>query len=442
MLKNIFLIRNFYLSASFCILLFVLAHIWPSLFVVGQLLLLFFLVLIIFDWYRLYRIGEYVHVHRAMPLKLSLSEGEDITYVIDNRTNFHINFELYDELPYQFQHRSHITKGGLPQKEQLNIKYHVQPYERGEYAFGKLHLFYAIGPLNFMQRRLTFDADQLTRVVPSIKQMIKHELQVFSKTAILSGIRQVRQVGENDEFEHIRQYAQGDNIKAINWKATSRHNHLMVNQYQNSRHQDVYCVLDKGRSMKMPFDGMTLLDYSINSVLSLSNIILKKYDHAGLISFSDKLGSIIKASSKQGQLERISDTLYKETTGFKESNFELLLGVTRRTISRRSIWLFYTNFETRYDLQRHLPYLKLMSKRHLVVVIIFKNTELEATSQMECKLKSDIYLKTFAQKAILDKQLIMEVLIRNGIQTILTRPSELSINVINKYLEIKAKRLR
>ena len=282
----------------------------------------------------------------------------------------------------------------------------------------------------------------MTQVIPSIKQMKQHELQVFSKTAILSGIRKVRQVGENDEFEHIRPYAQGDNFKSINWKATSRTRELMVNQYQNSRHQDIYCILDKGRSMKMPFDGMTLLDYSINSILSLSNIILKKYDNAGLISYSDKMGTILKSSAKKGQLERISQMLYNETTGFKESNFELLLQVTRRVISNRSIWLYYTNFETPHDLRRQLPYLRMMAKRHLVVVIIFINTELLETSEMVCETKSDIYLRTFAEKTIMEKELIKRKLIQNDIQTVLTRPKDLSINVINKYLEIKAKRLR
>lgn len=442
MFKATFLKRNFHLTAALIVVTFVLAYVWPLVFIVGQNLIAVFVLVLIVDWYRLYSIREQLAVERELPLKLSLSDGEDVVYRLYNESSSDIDMELYDELPFQFQHREPIKMGDLAKGEKLEVLFHVQPYERGEYHFGDVHLFYSRAPFYFLQRRITYDRVAVAQVVPSIKQMRQHELQVFSKTAVLSGIRQVRQVGENDEFEHIRQYTHGDNIKAINWKATSRQNQLMVNQYQNSRHQDVYCVLDKGRSMKMPFNGLTLLDYSINSVLSLSNIILKKYDHAGLISFSHEMGSVIKASAKHGQLERISDTLYKETTGFKESNFELLLSVTRRILSRRSIWLFYTNFETRYDLQRHLPYLKLMSKRHLVIVIIFINTELETTSEMDCILKSDIYLKTFAQKAILDKQLIKEELIRNGIQTILTRPSELSINVINKYLEIKAKRMR
>ncbi len=442
MFKQTFLNTNFFISSAFCGGLYVLAYNFESIWMVANLTLVAFVIAVVLEWWKLSKLKDDLIVNRKVAPKLSLSDGDHITYTIENKSSTNIDLELYDELPYQFQHRKPIFDRELLAGDSVNHEHFVQPYVRGAYEFGQVHAFIAIAPFKFLDRRISYDLQKECMVVPSIVQMKKYELQVFSKVAALSGIRQIRQLGENDEFEHIRPYSQGDNIKAINWKATSRKNQLMVNQYQNTRHQDVYCVIDKGRAMKMPFYGLTLLDHAINSALSLSNIILKKHDYAGLISYSDRMGTLIKASSRKGQLERISQSLYKEKTGFKESNFELLAHVTRRQISRRSIWLFYTNFETPHDLRRHLPYLKLMSKRHLMVVIIFINTKLIETSEMDCETKSDIYIKTFAEKTMLEKELIREELIRNGIQTILTEPQNLTINVINKYLEIKAKRMR
>lgn len=293
-----------------------------------------------------------------------------------------------------------------------------------------------------VQKRVTEDCEEEVSVYPSFIQMRKYELQVFSQTASLAGIRRVRQIGENDEFEHIRNYVQGDNIRSINWRATSRKGELMINQYENSKSQMVYTIVDKGRSMKMPFDGMTLLDYAINSSLVLSNIVLKKYDNIGLITFSDKIGAIIKASSQQKHLQKIAGHLYNQNTGFKESNFELLFHTLRSQISRRSILLFFTNFEQPTDLQRNLKYLKALNKKHLLVVILFKNTELESAKDMKTVKLKDIYYKTFVQRATIEKEKISDTLIANGIQTILTAPEDLSVNVVNKYLEIKAKRLK
>jgi len=194
--------------------------------------------------------------------------------------------------------------------------------------------------------------------------------------------------------------------------------------------------------MKMPFEDLTLLDYSINTSLVVSNIVLRKYDKAGLITFSDKIGTIVKAGSQHHQLQKITKCLYDQKTGFKESNFELLFYTIRSQVTRRSILLFFTNFEQQYDMRRNLKYLKSLNQKHLLVIIMFVNTELESAQFTEALKMKDIYYKTFAQRAIMDKEKIANELKANGIQVILTKPEDLSINTVNKYLEIKAKRMR
>ncbi len=440
-MKNYFLTRRFYISFASIILILVLSYIFPLLSIPVKLLLLLFIGAIIYDRIKLEREIVKLTASRTLSLKLSLADSEEINYTVTSDSDLILEYEIYDEFPYQFQIRDKLRSGQLEAKQKIEFVYEVFPYERGEYDFGMLHLYVTQGPFKFLQRRKTFIIPFKALVVPSIKELKRNEMKVFSKIASLSGIRRIRRRGQNDEFEHIQPYNQGDDIRSINWKATARANALMVDHFQDTRHQEVYCILDKGRSMKMPFNGMTLLDYSINSILSLSNIILRKYDYAGLISFSDIIDTRIKATSNKGQLERISDSLYNETTGFKESNFELLLYATRNTIKRRSIWIFFTNFETPYDLDRQLPYLKIMNRRHLVVIVIFINTVLQDKSEMTCETKTDIYQKTFAERSIMEKEIIKEKLQRNGIQAILTRPEKLSIKVINKYLELKAKRM-
>lgn len=258
---------------------------------------------------------------------------------------------------------------------------------------------------------------------------------------MMSGIKRIRRIGRTDEFEQIKNYTQGDNIKSINWKATSRKNEIMINQYQDTRSQSVYCIIDKGRSMKMPFDNLALLDYSINSTLVLSNICLKKYDRVGLVTFNNEISTLLPADNKAGQISRISRLLYNQETGYLESNYQSLYLYIRKMISRRSIMIMFSNFENLYDMRRALPYLRQLNKRHLLVIIFFTNTELVGESEREVSTVSDIYDVTFAKRALVEKDMIAEELRSHGIQTILSKPEELSINVINKYLEIKAKRM-
>ena len=440
-MKSIYLKNRLFIILGCIIVVFLISFAYPAVYKIALWSLYLLLGLVCVDLIILFILRNRVIAARFINQRLSLGDTQEIVYTIENNSALNLNVELADELASQLQHRATIGSFIVGDKKTVQSPFSITPVTRGVYSFGDLHLYISTPFLSLVEIKRTVVQSVDVKVIPSIIQMKKYELQVFSKTARNSGIRRIRQVGENDEFEHIRAYAQGDNIKAINWKASSRLNILMINQFQNTKSQNVYCIVDKGRSMKMPFNDLTLLDYAINSTLVISNIVLKKYDRVGLITYSNKIGSIVKAESVRNQLEKISNRLYYQKTEFKESSLELLHVTIRKKISRRSILVFFTNFENQNDLKRNLPYLKSINKKHLLLVIFFINTELIETSQMTCRTRDEIYLKTFAQRALIEKEKIKMELNSNGIQAILTKPEDLSINVINKYLEIKAKRM-
>lgn len=413
---------------------------YAPLFLIAKIILLVFVLVCLVDWWTLRSRTEAVECDRHVVERLSLGDPQIVKYDLVNNASKPLNIAVVDELPYQLQIRDLLIDSVVEAGKQITKQLSITPLIRGKYQFGNLNIYASNIFPGLIETRKILEAEKETEVYPSIIQMKNYELQVFSKTATLVGIRKARKIGESDEFEHIRPYIQGDNIKSINWKATSRKNQLMVNEYQNTRSQTIYTIIDKGRAMKMPFYKMSLLDHAINSSLVISNIILKKYDKAGLITFSNKIGSIVRASNKQGQLELISNRLYNQKTDFKEPNYKLIYFTIRKQIKRRSIILLYTNFENMVDVKRAITYLKSISKKHLLVVILFINTEILAAAEKPCTTKSEIYLKTFADKALQEKEEIAKLLVANGIQVILTKPEDLSINVINKYLEIKNKR--
>ena len=163
---------------------------------------------------------------------------------------------------------------------------------------------------------------------------------MMHRLAHLGGIKKMRNIGHSYEFEQIKNYSEGDNYKSINWRASGRHASLMVNQYIEEKSQNVYCVIDKSRVMRMPFEGLSLMDYAINTSLALSNIIIRKDDKVGLITFSDVMGSTIQADRRSGQLAKLLDALYKEKERSVESNYELLYQATRTLLSVRSLLIF------------------------------------------------------------------------------------------------------
>jgi uncharacterized protein (DUF58 family) len=269
--------------------------------------------------------------------------------------------------------------------------------------------------------------------------MRKYELLAIHNRLTETGIKKIRKIGNNQEFELIKEYVQGDDIRTINWKATARRSSLMVNHYQDERSQQVYCLIDKGRVMQMPFSGLSLLDYAINTALVISNIAVKKYDKAGLITFQDKIGTLLPAGRKNDQMAQILEVLYNQKTAYRETDYSTLHSFVRMKISHRSLLLLFTNFETLSSLERQLPYLKSLALRHVLVVIFFENTEVKLLLENPADSVREIYQKAIAEKFSYEKKLIVKELNRHGIYAVLTPPEKLSINTINMYLELKAR---
>ncbi|MBP0905377.1 DUF58 domain-containing protein [Mariniflexile gromovii] len=437
--KNIYLNTHFFVSVSVLVFLFILAYIFPGLLVIAQMLFFVFVSLLIIDVILLFK-QKGITASRILPEKLSNGDDNPIEISLKNNYNFTSSIKLIDELPFQYQKRDFEIDTKLEKQANKKITYTLRPLERGEYYFGHLNL-YACSPICLISRRFQFGKDAMVPNYPSFLQLKKYMLMAFSNKIFEYGLKKIRRIGHTMEFEQIKDYVQGDDLRNINWKATAKSNRLMVNQYQDERSQPVYSVIDKGRVMKMPFEGLSLLDYAINASLVISNVALKKQDKAGLFSFSRKVENRVVAERRPSQMNTILETLYNLDTDFVESDFSRLYIDIKRSLNQRSLLLLYTNFETLDALHRQLPYLKAIAKNHLLVVIFFENTELQKLTRKSATNTFEIFEKTIAEKFIYEKKLIVNELQKHGIQSILTPPEHLTINTINKYLEIKARGL-
>jgi uncharacterized protein (DUF58 family) len=433
---SFYLERVVFLAGFSASALFMLSYFVPVLFSLALLVLLFIAVGITIDFFLLYRIRKGVVVTRHLNDRFSNGDENKVILSIKNHYNFTVSCRVIDELPVQFQERKWRRKETILSGEQKEILYVLQPQERGEYRFGKINV-YVKGPLQLVSRRYTFGADKLVKVYPSFVQMRRYQLMAVGVHLQQTGVKRMRKLGHSMEFEQIKEYVMGDDYRTLNWKATARYGNFMVNNYTDERSQQIYCVINKGRVMKMPFEGMTLLDYAINASLVLCNVALQKQDRAGLITFGKQVDSFIPADKKPTQVNQILDTLYKQETNFHEPDFERLFSIVRNRITHRSLLILFTNFESVESLQRELSSLKRLAHYHLLMVVFFENTELKKLTDSKVRTIEDIYIKTITEKYRFEKQLIARELQKNGIISVLTSPQNLTINSLNKYLELK-----
>ena len=440
LIKNTYLTNKFFWSFGTLVLLFCLSFPFSFLFPVAQTLLILGIIITLLDIVLLFNKKVNIQCERKLPKLLSLGDANKISLTIENTSNLSLKATIIEELPVQFQKRDFEITQNLAGGTSPTIQYELTPVVRGEYEFGFTNIFLAT-VVGLVQRRVRGSIPTTIPVYPSIIQMKEMQLKALSRLSYQEGIKKVRRLGHSYEFEQIKNYVRGDDYRSINWKASSRKGTLMVNQYEDERAQQVYSIIDKSRNMKMPFNGMSLMDYAVNTSLAISNIILRKHDRAGLITFSDKIGTVIKADKKPTQLNKILTALYKEKSGQLESDYELLYYVSRKLITQRSLLLLYTNFESRYSLERILPILRKINRFHLLVVIIFENTEVKDFVNQIVSDTEGIYFQTVARKFLNEKEQMVQILKQYGIQSILTKPEDLSVNTINKYLGLKSRGL-
>lgn len=440
MFKNLYLTRRFFIVFGAVAVVFVVSFSFGWLFPLAQTALVVCLGAVVADFGLLFNKNTRLEANRHIPKMMSLGDANRVQLDVLNNSVQRLKVVLVDELPVQFQKRDFEMSMTLAPREARRLEYEITPTERGEYTFGYINLFIE-SFLGLVQRRFLQAADMSAPVYPSVIQMKRYELKAFQQIAHQSGIKKIRRLGHSYEFEQIKNYVAGDDLRSVNWKASSRRASIMVNQFEDERSQQAYCIIDKSRVMRMPFGGLTLMDHAINASLVMSNIILHKKDRAGLLTFSDKLGATLAADNSPKQLNRILQELYREKEGKGEASFELLYYAVRRLIKGRSLLILFTNFESMFALERVLPTLRLINNLHLLVVVFFTNTEIEDFAKKEVVTTEDIYHQTIARKAMNEKVQMMQKLRQYGIQAIVTRPEELSINTINKYLELKSRGL-
>ncbi|MDR1601454.1 MAG: DUF58 domain-containing protein [Tannerella sp.] len=435
-----YLNNRFYIVACTIISLFFCGYMFPACFAAGKWAAVLFVTAAAADVWLLWRKKAGIDAVRRCAARFSNGDDNRVVIEVENRCFYPLHVEVIDEIPAVFQRRDVLFKTALPPGAHREIVYHLRPSRRGEYGFGRIRVF-ALTSIGLVMRRYTCGQPAAVKVYPSYLMLDRYEFLAIHNNLDELGIKRIRRLGHHTEFEQIKEYVRGDDYRTVNWKATARRSQLMVNTYRDERSQQIYNVIDKGRVMQYAFRGMTLLDYSINAALVLSYVAMKKEDKAGLVTFSDRFDTFVPASKQAGQMKLLMESLYRQQTGFGESDCSALCVHLNKFVSKRSLLLIYTNFDSIIGMERQLGYMQQLARQHVVIAIFFENDELKTFASRTPRTHEDYFQQVIAEKFIYEKQYVTTFLRRHGIYSLLTSPESLSVDVINKYLEIKAKHL-
>ena len=425
---------------------FVLGHFFPPAAAMGRIGVLALGVALAVDAWALWSSGGGLRSRRTLPEKLSNGDPNPVELAVTSAFRFPCRVLVLDEPPAAFVAadptlRAHRFGATLAPGETAAFAYDVRPTERGAFSWGAVNA-YAAGPLGLLQRRFRDGNEEGRPVYPSIIQMRRYAFLAATNRLTEAGVRPVRRRGHAHEFDRLRDYAPGDDVRRINWKATARRQGrpgggLVTNEYHDERQQPLYAALDMGRAMREAFDGLTLLDHSINAALALLNVALIRGDKAGLFAFGKTVEAVVPAAGGGRQRVRLLEALHALAPTFEEPGYGALYAAVRARMPKRGLFLLFTNFETRTSLRRRLPHLKALARRHRVVVIFFENVGVQGLIERPATRPEDVYVKAQADQLAEERRAVLETLQQAGIGALLTTPDALTVDAINRYLVLR-----
>ncbi len=397
------------------------------------------LILAGLDWRLAGRLDS-LEVERVYDTKLSLGAENPIRLRIRSRRPRPVTFWLRDEPPEAFRIETRLLSGRIPGRGTWEGVYHVRPLQRGDYRFGDLTLRW-LGPLGLVQRQGRLAAAAPVKVYPNLLDVKRYDLLLRRNRLQEMGLRSSRAFGEGTDFERLREYLPDDEYRRINWKATARRRFPVTTEYQTERSQNVITVLDAGRMMQSPVADIAKLDYVINAVLFLAYVATGKGDRVGMMSFADDVSHYLGPRQGRGQFYRMLELLYALKPQPVEPDYRRALAYLALKQRRRSLIVIFTDLSSGFSVESLISQVSLLARSSLPLVVTISEPDVYAAARQSPKSSLEVYQRAAAMQLLDEREVVLDTLRKRGVSTLDVPANQLSTAVINRYLELKGRRL-
>jgi uncharacterized protein (DUF58 family) len=395
------------------------------------------LSVIFVDWRTAGDIKQF-ELARKHDNKLSLGAENSIRVSLRNRSWRGASFRIRDEAPELFRIETRTMEGQVGPRGEWSQTYHVRPLRRGDYQFGDLSLRWA-GPLGLVVRQASVEAKESVKVYPNLLDVRRYDLLLKRNRLQEMGLRTTRQFGEGTEFERLREYLPDDEYRRINWKATARRNFPVTTEYQTERSQQVIAVLDVGRMMQSPVADIAKLDYVVNAVLLLTYVATGKGDRVGMMSFADDVQHYLSPRQGRGQFYRMLELLYAVEPQPVEPDYRKALAYLAVKQRRRALVVVFTDLTGGASLNSLVAQMAMLARSSLPLVVTISDPDVVDASKMQPSDSLDVYERAVANQILDERRVILDSLRQRGVLTLDVPANQLSMSVINRYLELKGR---
>lgn len=394
------------------------------------------LSLAVLDWALARRVR--LEVTRVLPARLQVGVANRIELRVVQRGGQAVVADVKDDAPFEFDVSPELQRVSLAPHSRLTREYRATPRNRGRFGFGDLHVR-VHGPLGLVAHERTTPQAVVVSVVPDMRGASRLLLSDAVLDFVNLGLRQLRRDGRGSEFARLRDYAQGDSVRDVDWKATARRGRPVTRVMESERSQTVIIGLDAGRAMAAKVDALTKLDHAVNAALFLAFVAVKNGDRVGLVVFADGVKSYLPPAAGRAQYRRLADALYDAKPSLTYVDYLSLLKELNTRLSKRSLLCLFTDILDEDQAQGMVDPLRRLARRHVPLCLTVKDAAVEAMLRTPPKDAEVGYQHAVASELILEREAMKRRIGQDGVTLVDVDSTQLNLAAVNAYLSIKAR---
>jgi uncharacterized protein (DUF58 family) len=351
-----------------------------------------------------------------------------------------IHCQLLDDLPPGLSIIPPEVKLTAYPNVPATVRYRFKPKQRGDHPAGKLFVRYR-SSIGLVERWTVADLSQPVRVYPYRHPGEDADLFLARMKQIEQQLRRQRMRGLGRDFESLRDYREGDDLRDICWTATARRGALVTKQYQVEKSQPVWIVMDAGRLLQAEVGHGTKLDYAASTSLALARLALAGGDRVGLLAYGRNIQQRVGLGRGSSQLRQLMDAMAMVVNEPSEADHLRATITLNRMQPRRSLVLWITDLAETAMRPEVIDGAMQLMRRHLLLFVIMRQDELVNIARGRPKNAEQMYRRAAAQELLHRRETLLAKLRERGALTLEITPREMTTAVLNRYLEVKERAL-
>ncbi len=389
---------------------------------------------------RLSRRAHRVRVRRVLERKLSLGAENHVRLKVENLSRWTLRLVVKDDPPSHFHTPQRELSTVLPGFGNAVLDYGTTPPRRGQFAFGDVHLRgRSFLGLSLWQKRV--EAAAQVDVYPDLLSVRRYDLLLRARRLEEAGFRRTRRRGAGTDFESLREYVPDDEYRRIDWKATARRGRPFTREYEEERGRTIMLLIDAGRMMSAQVGSLSKLDHAINAALMLAYVALNRDDSVGLIVFADSIRTLAPPRKGRAYLQRILEELYDIQPTMTEPDYRAAMYHLHDRARKRSLAVLFTDLVDEQASRRLIAYTAAAYPRHLPLVVTISDPEVRRAAETVPESGPELFERAVASQVLRDRERALALLRSSGADVLETPAGELTVALVNRYLELK-ERLR